>query len=150
MFYAYLKDTQADEFKRATGVSDLVFAQMVQTYQKRRPKTPLGRPRRLSDEDEMLLTLMYWREYRSHFHIAQTYQVSEATARRIIRQVETALLQDPGFHLPGKKRLLATPSATRSWEGVVVDVTECAIERPQKSRSGITVERRSGTPRRRN
>jgi len=52
-----------------------------------------------------LLTLMYWREYRTQFHIAQAYGVSEATACRTIAKVEDALLRLGQFRLPGKKAL---------------------------------------------
>ena len=148
MFYVALKDAPAEDFKRATGVSDFMFFTLLQAYQTHHPRTAMGRPRRLSREDELLLALMYWREYRSHFHIAQTYRISEATARRVIRQVEDALMRDPLLHLPGKKRLLtAVPDETVPT--VIVDATECPVERPQKNRSSITVGRRNDTPRKR-
>ena len=73
-----------------------------------------------------------WREYRTHFHIAQTYQVSEATVRRITRQVEDAVIQHPLLHLSGKKRLLLA-SPGKAVSTVVVDVTECPVERPKKT-----------------
>lgn len=148
MFYAVLKNSDADDFKRATGVSDFVFFTLLQAYQNYHPRPVMGRPRRLCVEDELLLALMYWREYRTHFHIAQTYQVSEATARRIIRQVEDAVIQDPLLHLSGKKRLLLA-SSTPTESTVIVDVTECPVERPQKNKNDITVEKRSDTRKKR-
>lgn len=91
-----------------------------------------GRPRKLSIEDMILMTLMYLREYRSMAHIGATYQVHETTALRIIRRVESTLLQDKRFHLPGKKVLQASDT---SFEIVLIDATECPCERPKKTES---------------
>ena len=80
-----------------------------------------GRPPKLSRADQLLMTLMYWREYRSQFHIAQTYGVSEATVSRTIRKIEDVLIRSKQFHLPDKKAL--RPSDT-VMEVVIVDATE--------------------------
>ncbi|WP_228146066.1 helix-turn-helix domain-containing protein [Acinetobacter sp. ANC 4558] len=50
-----------------------------------------GRPTKLSIEDQILLCLSYWREYRTLFHVATSYGVSEPTASRIVRHVEDCL-----------------------------------------------------------
>jgi hypothetical protein len=36
-----------------------------------------GKPNTLSIEDQLLMMLEYWREYRTYFHIAQSYGPSE-------------------------------------------------------------------------
>ena len=102
-----------------------------------------GRPTKLSRADQLLLTLMYWREYRTEFHIGLTYGVSEATVCRTIKKVENVLIQSKQFHLPGKKVL--QPSDTLI-EIVLVDVTEQPIERPKKDKGDIIVAKRSATP----
>ena len=106
-----------------------------------------GRPATLSRADQLLLTLMYWREYRTEFHIGLTYGVSEATVCRTIKKVETALIQSKQFHLPGKKAL--QPSDTVI-EIVLVDATEQPIERPKKDNAGIIVAKRSTIRKKRN
>ena len=50
------------------------------------------------------------------------------------------------FRLPGRKALTLSDVECRV---VVVDATECPVERPQKSSAGATAARRSATPRRR-
>ncbi len=45
-----------------------------------------GRPAALTREDQLLMTLMYLREYRSEFHIGLTYGVSESTVSRTINR----------------------------------------------------------------
>ena len=42
-----------------------------------------GRPPKLSRADQLLMTLMYWREYHTQFHISETYGISEATVCRV-------------------------------------------------------------------
>ena len=59
MFHAVLKTINADDSKRATSVSDFVFYTLLEAYQTYQPRTVMGRPRRLSPEDELLVALMY-------------------------------------------------------------------------------------------
>ncbi|MEQ1231050.1 transposase family protein, partial [Acinetobacter junii] len=35
-----------------------------------------------------LMTLSYWREYRTLFHVAMSYGIHESTASRIIHKIE--------------------------------------------------------------
>lgn len=122
------------EFKRLTGVKRGTFERMLAVLKEGEGwKKRSGRPSKLSLADQLLLTLMYWREYRTQFHIAKSYGVHEANANRIIRKVEGALSASGVFKLPGKR-------AVRSAEGVelpfvVVDATETPVERPKKTAS---------------
>ncbi len=105
-----------------------------------------GRTPKLNREDQLLMTLMYWREYRTEFHIGLTYGVSEATVCRTIKKIEDVLMKSGEFRLPGRKAL--RPSDTLI-EVVLIDATEQPIERPKKSNDGITVAKRSDTPKKR-
>ena len=67
--------------------------------------------------------------YHTYFHIAQHYGVSEPTAWRIQRWVESALMQSREFSLPGKKTLSKSDTA---FEVVLIDASESPIERPKK------------------
>lgn len=100
---------------------------------------PPGRPSKLRVEDQLLMTLEYWREYRTDFHIGQSWGVNESTAYRIIRKIEDTLVNSRAFTLPGKKQL---QKSDYQLEVVVIDVTETPIERPQKNRSSSTVGKR--------
>ena len=130
----HLKDT---DFKRLTGVHRETFERMLQVIEQRR--RDFGRPPKLTRADQLLMTLMYWREYRTEFHIAQSYGVSESTVCRTIQKIENALVRSGKFRLPGKKVL--QPSDTQL-EVVLVDVSEQPIERPKKDKSSITVAKR--------
>lgn len=143
MFYADLKDRAEGPFKRLTGVRPATFLDMCEALEKHLPSG--GRVPKLCVQDRLLLTLMYWREYRTEAHIAETYGVSESTVCRTIHAVEAALMHSGTFRLPGKKAL------TRSdvqYQVVVMDATECPVERPQKSNAEVIAARRSATPRR--
>jgi hypothetical protein len=130
------------EFKRLIGVARETFEKMLVVVEKGMGN--FGRSPKLSWVDQLLLMLMYWREYRTEFHIAHSYGISESTVCRTIRKVEDTLVRSGKFRLPGKKAL--QPSDTL-FEIVRVDVSEQPIERPKKAKSGITAAKRSVIPR---
>jgi hypothetical protein len=138
MRYETIKDLKDTDFKRLTGVRRETFEMMLEVVEK--GLRDFGRPTKLSRADQLLMTLMYWREYRTEFHIAQSYGLSESTVCRTIQKVENALVGSGKFRLPGKKAL--QPSDTL-FEVVLVDVSEQPIERPKKAKSGITAAKRS-------
>jgi hypothetical protein len=137
----HLKDT---DFKRLTGVQRETFERMLKVVEK--GARNFGRPTKLRRADQLLMTLMYWCEYRTEFHIAQTYGISEATVCRTNQKVENTLVRSGKFRLPGKKAL---QSSATVFEVVLVDVSEQPIERPKKAKNGITVAKRSDTPKKR-
>jgi hypothetical protein len=139
MKYEDIKNRRNTDFKRLTGVEHNTFKQMVNVLETEMRN--FGRPPKLSRADQLLMTLMYWREYRTQFHIAQAYGVSEATVCRTIRKIEDALMKSGQFRLPGKKAL--QPSDTII-EIVLVDATEQPIERPKKSKNDTTAAKRNG------
>lgn len=127
MRYEQAKNLPTQEFKRLFGVQRHTFDQMVEVMrqQHNQLKKKSGSPK-LSLEDQVLVGLQYWREYRTYFHISGDWGVSESTVVRIVHNVETTLIRSGKFRLPGKKSLLMGQVP----ETVVVDVTESPIERP--------------------
>lgn len=75
-----------------------------------RKKARGGRPNKLSIEDTLLMTLEYLREYRTYFHIGNTYGISESYAYKLIKWIEDVLIKSGKFSLPGKKELLKDES----------------------------------------
>ena len=141
MFYHNIKDYAPEKFKRLTGVSKQTFALMVDALVA--GLRPFGRPPELCLEDRLLMVLMYWREYRTQEHIGETYGVSEATVSRTVKQFEDILIQDQRFHLPGKKALRDSQTV---FEVVLIDATECPIERPKKNSVATIPARRKAIP----
>lgn len=86
--------------------------------------------------------LEYWREYRTQFHIAKSWQLSEPTVCRIITKIENILKRSPDFALLGKKALRQSDNIL---EVIVVDATETPVERPKKNSDVIIQVRKSDT-----
>ena len=64
-----------------------------------------GKPlTKLQIEDKLLLTLQYWREYRTMEHLTYEYGVVKSAVHSSMEWVEDALIRDGTFRLPGKKR----------------------------------------------
>lgn len=141
MRYEAIQNLRDEEFKRCTGVSRNMFEKMLKVVSE--GIRDFGRTPKLSRANQLLLTLMYWREYRTEFHIGLSYGVSESTVCRTLQKVENALAKSGEFRLPGKKAL--QPSDTLI-EVVLVDATEQPIERPKKDRNGTTAAKRSDIP----
>lgn len=145
MSYERIKDLRPADFKRYCGVEPDTFRRMVELVSKHlaKKRRQAGRPPKLSVEDQVLLTLEYWREYRTFFHLATSRGLHESNVCRVIRRVEDLLTKSRAFKLPGKKKLQL---ADHEIEFIVVDVAETPIERPKKSKKPTTVAKRSATP----
>lgn len=135
-----LSDSQ---FQRLVGVKRTTFGKMLEAigYWERARSHKRGRRSKISVENQLLIMLMYYREYRTFFHISVTYGISEAQCWRIVRKLEDILIKSELFHLPGKKQLTNTDTG---WEVVVIDVGESPIERPKKNSGTITPAKRNG------
>ena len=153
MRYETAKDLSQGDFKRTYGVYPQIFEVMVKVAKvERMLKKKTGRNDKLIIEDQVLMTLAYWREYRTYFqqldwvcwgspstplvHLAQNWGINESTAYRIIRRTEDILIKSGVFALPGKKVLIKPETEI---ETVVVDVTEHEVERPKKNRKHTIV-----------
>ena len=134
------------QFRRLTGVKPGVFEKMcfiVRTAKQQRRKHPNGgKAPKLSMEDQLLMMLMYHREYRTLLYIAADYGIREARCWRIVTDLEDILIQSQAFRLPGNKAL--TKESVK-WSVVLVDVGESPVERPKKNSGSITVAKRSDT-----
>ena len=144
MKYQRMCDLSDELFRRLTGVKRAVFEKMMAILRTadalKRAKG--GRKSKLCLEDQLLLTLEYWREYRTYFHIAQSYGVSESSAYKTVRWVEDVLIKHPDFALPGRKALT---KSDMDYEIVLIDATESPVERPKKSKNAAIPERKSAT-----
>ncbi len=143
MLYEKLKNLSAANFKRYCGVDRKTFERMCDTVRRKSAAQRLidGRPPKLAAEDQVLLTLEYWREYRTMFHLGASWGISESSVSRIIARVEDILTDSEEFVLPGRRGADLSPEI----EVVVVDVAESPIERPKKNKSDIIRARKSGT-----
>jgi len=145
MKYKTVKILSEEPFRRLTGVKRATFTKMAEILREanKAKKRKGGRNNKLSIEDMLLMALEYLREYRTYFHISQSFGVSESTAYKVVRWVEDTLIKHPNFALPGRKALVKSDMV---YEMILVDSTESPIERPKKNKSIFTPARRRGTP----
>ena len=131
MNYEDVKNLKPSDFKRLCGVSKETFAAMCEVVSEHKRAAKRGRKSNLSIENQILLTLSFWREYRTLFHLGRDWGLHESNVSRLVRRIEDILIKSGRFSLPGKKRLLEGDSLKYT----IVDVTEREIERPKKNRS---------------
>lgn len=145
MFWEDIKGLKNGNFKRLTGVKRNTFKSMVREVRKvneriaRRKGNNRSRPSKLSVEDQVLMMLMYYREYRTQYHIGGTYRIAESNVSRTIRRIEEILKKSKLFELPGKQKL---EKVKMEYEVYLLDATEHPIERPKKNNTSITQEKR--------
>ena len=144
MKFDTINNLKDDKFRRLTGVKRTTFNKMTLILQDayKIKKAKGGRKSKLSIENMLLMTLEYLREYRTYFHISQSYGVSESSAYKTVKWVEDTLIKHPDFALPGRKALL---QGNDEYEVLLIDATETPIERPKKNKSIITQGRKEST-----
>jgi Helix-turn-helix of DDE superfamily endonuclease len=146
MFWSYMSTYSAASFKRATGIHKNVFLEIIEILnnhkQLHRKHPTSGNKPILSTEDALLMVLMYYREYRTQYHIGITYGLSESRVCEMIKEIESIIVQDARYHLPGKKKLLQSEN---TFEVVLIDVSESPVERPKKNNADIIQARKSDT-----
>lgn len=102
----------------------------IPSAENRKKKARGGRKNKLNTEDQLLMVFEYIREYRTYFHMIQSYGVSESTAYKTIRWIEDTLIQRKEFALSGRKALR---EGDMEYEVIIVDATETGIQRPKKT-----------------
>jgi hypothetical protein len=134
MRFDSINKLKGEAFRRLTGVRRSTFEEMAALLfaAKCRQKAAGGKPNTLCVEDQLLMMLEYWREYRTYFHIGQTYGISESAAYRNIKWCENTLAKSKSFRLPGRK---AVAASDRAFDIVLIDATETPIERPKKTKA---------------
>lgn len=141
MNYEDVKNLRNSDFKRLCGVTQETFAAMCEVVSQYKQQAKRGRKSNLSIENQLLLTLSFWREYRTLFHLGKDWNLHESNVSRLVRRIENILIKSGKFSLPGKKRLLSDDSIKYT----IVDVTESLIERPKKNKADFIRERKSDT-----
>jgi hypothetical protein len=148
MKYEHIKTLKESSFRQATGVLPSTFAEMMKVLKEEyerihtKPNQRSGRERKLSIEDNLLMMLEYYKEYRTFECIGASYGLTNSTVSKAIMWVEETLLKSGIFNLPGKKVLLDREAEL---EIVVVDTTEIPIERPKRGQKQYYSGKKNGT-----
>jgi len=122
-----------ESFRRYTGFKRNTYEMMLKALENAEKKKHerRGSYSKLSLEDRLLLTMEYWREYRTMFHIGTDFGITKGAVCKIIRWVEDVVSEIPELQLPGKKEL---KKSEFSCEVFLIDATESPIERPKRSK----------------
>ena len=133
------------QFKRVIGTQKSVFQRMTHILQAAYDKLHEsgGKPPDLSVSDKLLITLQYYREYRTMEHIGIDYSCSKSTVCRSIHWVEKTLSSHGDFQLPGKAALTDKDGEVKE---VAIDVTEHPINRPKEGQKEWYSGKKKGTP----
>ncbi|MBW3058820.1 MAG: IS5/IS1182 family transposase [Spiroplasma poulsonii] len=120
------------EWLRLTGIKKSTFNKMldilkvaeIEKFKKG------GKTNKLSLENRLLMTLLYWREYQTYFHLGKSFDISEANCYRNIKWIEDILIKNSDFQqLAGKKALINDYFNDKT---IIIDATETPIQRPKK------------------
>jgi predicted DNA-binding protein YlxM (UPF0122 family) len=140
---ARVMNLKEKDYQRLLGVKKATFDKMLSIMKKANKQEHLmgGHPPKLSVLDQLIIMLGYYREYRPMGNIAFDYGVAKSTICESIKWVEFTLIKSGEFSLPSKRKLMDSAQI----EVVLVDATECEIERPQKNKDATTPARKRST-----
>ncbi|UZQ31189.1 MAG: transposase family protein [Spiroplasma phoeniceum] len=109
MKFDEFKNINDKELLRLTGAKKATFNKMLNILQVAEIEKfkKGGKNNKLSLENRLLMTLSYWREYQTYFHLAKSFDVSESSCYRNIKWIEDILIKHSDFQqLAGKKSLI--------------------------------------------
>jgi len=139
-----IAELKENEYQGLFGVQKPTFEAMLAILEEEfeRLHKEGGRPPRLSVLDKLIVTLGYYREYRTMHHIGFDYGVSKSRISDAVKWVEDTLLKSGAFSLPSKRELLKSDTEI---EVVIIDVTEQETERPKKNKKNPIQARKNAT-----
>ena len=131
------------DYQKIFGVKKKTFDRMLEILEEvyRQEHMRGGHPPKLSVLDKLVIMLGYYREYRTMENIAFDYSVAKSTICESIKWVENTLIKSGDFKLPSKRELINNTAI----EVVLIDATECEIERPQKNNINTIPARKRNT-----
>ncbi len=132
------------EFTRLVGVNYGAFeiilekleAEIVR-YKSAEPMRQRGLKSSLTIADQLLLTLIYLRQYHTFLQLSEMFSISESYAHKRYAFISKRLLK--ALALPNDKSLI-----TENLK-LVIDVTEQELERPLKKQKSYYSGKKSGT-----
>jgi hypothetical protein len=140
------KVKKPSEFARLVGVNYGTFQilleklkKSLQAYQSERPIRQRGRKSSLMLEDQLLLCLLYLRNYDTLLNLGFAFGISESYAQKKYSFIKMLLLRS--LDLPDESSLKDAISGNK----VAVDVTEQAIERPLEKQEGYYSGKKNST-----
>ncbi len=123
------KSKRPAEFTRLVGVNygtfQIILAKLereITRFKQQKPMRQRGLKSSLSTADQLLLSLLYLRQYHTFLQLGEIFSISESYAQKRYTFISKRLIK--ALDLPNDKDLTAENLK------VIADVTEQAIERP--------------------
>ena len=133
------------EFTRLIGVNFGTFQIILKKleneiarYKQQKPMRQRGLKSSLTIADQLLLTLIYLRQYHTFLQLGEMFSISETYAQKRYCFISTRLMK--ALDLPNDKSLISENLK------LVADVTEQEIERPVKEQRSYYSGKKSDTP----
>lgn len=130
--YSKYSSKNPEDFTRLVGVSPSTFAIILEklmvaidVYRSKNPIRKRGRKSEFSLQDQLLLTLLYLRQYDTLLALGTQFNISESYAQKRYVFISSMLLR--ALDLPDEKSL-----SLSNIHILATDVTEQPIERPLK------------------
>ncbi|WP_369712362.1 transposase family protein [Leptotrichia sp. HSP-342] len=138
-----IKKLKEENYQKIFGIKKNTFDKMLKLLNESYRIEHLrgGHPPKLSVLDRLVIMLSYYHDYKTMENIALEYGVAKSTICECVKWVENILIKSEEFSLPKKRELVRDTEI----EAVMVDATECEIERPKKNSENITREKRKST-----
>lgn len=140
------KQQKSDNFVRTVGLPLEKFQYRVepirgdlQVQKDHHPLKKRGLKSELSLENQVLLTLLYLRDYPTFIPLGLPFGISESYAHKIYHKISAMLVRI--LHVKSRQALFEYPIGTR-----IVDVTEQPIERPQPGQKAYFSGKKNDTP----
>lgn len=144
MFEKY-KLKRPTEFTRLVGVNYGTFQIILEKleneithYKNQKPMRQRGLKSSVPIADQLLLTLIYLRQYHTFLQLGEMFSISESYAQKRYTFISARLMK--ALDLPNDKTL------TSENLKLVADVTEQEIERPVKGQKSYYSGKKSGIP----
>lgn len=132
------------EFTRLVGVNYGTFQIILEKleaeimrFKQQKPMRQRGLKSSLTIADQLLLTLIYLRQYHTFLQLGEMFSISESYAQKRYSFISKRLMK--ALELPNDKDLTAENLK------LIADVTEQEIERPQKEQKSYYSGKKSDT-----
>ena len=139
------KSVSISNFQSLVGVNYGTFQiilqkleQQIQHYKQQKPMRQRGRKSGLSVADQLLLTLLYLRQYHTFLQLGELFAISESYAQKRYTFIVKRLLL--ALDLPDEKALTGKNLT------LLMDVTEQEIERPVQKQRSFFSGKKNGIP----
>ncbi len=133
------------EFTRLVGVNFGTFQIILEKleaeiirFKQQKPARQRGLKSSLTTADQLLLTLIYLRQYHTFLQLGEVFSISESYAQKRSTFISKRMMK--ALDLPNDKDL------TTEHLTLIADVTEQAIERPVSAQKSYYSGKKSGTP----